>query len=312
MKSFEPPFRSTWGGLVFFLALSGGPLFAAGPGALAVDRAGNRWVTVGEQGRIHLSDVGEDNGRLAHSPVEVTLTNVRFLDHHVGWAVGHEGVILKTEDGGDHWRLVRSDPTADQPLFDVLFQNPAQGLAVGAYGLCLQTKDGGTTWSQISLPGGDPHLYAVAAPKPGVWVVVGEGGIVLRSSDGGRRWQTQSEKGRETLFGVTIGPKNSLVAYGFNGGVWVSRDAGVRWRRLPRKGPSLYAGAWGSEGVVLAGDGIVLSGKSPETLNVFTTEAGARWTGVAREVSGGLLVLGPEKNRRIFPFPRGRSTAGAE
>ncbi|MBL0059278.1 MAG: hypothetical protein IPP35_09255 [Elusimicrobia bacterium] len=174
MTFFRPLFRATKGGL-FFLALLAGPLRAAGPGALAVDRAGDRWVAVGEKGRILLSENRWETWRQAESPVEVTLTAVRFLDHRMGWAVGHEGVILKTEDGGGRWRLLRSAPAADEPLFDVLFQNPAQGMAVGAYGLCLRTEDGGITWTNISLPSGDRHLYGVASPRPGVWVVVGEG-----------------------------------------------------------------------------------------------------------------------------------------
>jgi photosystem II stability/assembly factor-like uncharacterized protein len=302
MTFFRPLFRATMGGL-FFLALVGGPLQATGPGVLAVDRAGDRWVAVGEKGRILLSENRWETWRQAESPVEVTLTAVRFLDHRTGWAVGHEGVILKTEDGGGRWRLLRSDPAADEPLFDVLFQNPAQGMAVGAYGLCLRTEDGGTTWTNISLPSGDRHLYGVASPRPGVWVVVGEGGTILRSSDGGRRWKTVPEKERETLFGVTVGPNNSLAAYGFNGAVWVSRDAGVRWKRLPRKGPSLYAGAWDPEGVVLAGDGTVLVGPDPETLKILKTEEGTRWTGVARAGPGEILVLGPEESRRISPLP---------
>ena len=71
---------------------------------LGVTRAGKRLVAVGEYGDILLSD---DEGQSWHQakkvPTTVTLTAVDFVDDKTGWAVGHDTVILKTEDGGETW-----------------------------------------------------------------------------------------------------------------------------------------------------------------------------------------------------------------
>ena len=75
------------------------------PESLLIDiaKAGNRLVSVGERGHIIYSD---DKGRTwnqANSPVSVLLTSVSFVDDTYGWAVGHSGVILHTNDGGLNW-----------------------------------------------------------------------------------------------------------------------------------------------------------------------------------------------------------------
>ena len=71
---------------------------------LAVARAGDRLVSVGEQGIVLLSD---DNGQswnqAQHVPVSVTLTDVEFVSDTEGWAVGHSGVVLRTDTAGQQW-----------------------------------------------------------------------------------------------------------------------------------------------------------------------------------------------------------------
>lgn len=70
---------------------------------LDVTAAGDRYVAVGSRGHIILSD---DKGRTwvqAKVPVMTTLTAVKFADANTGYAVGHDAVVLKTEDGGKTW-----------------------------------------------------------------------------------------------------------------------------------------------------------------------------------------------------------------
>jgi hypothetical protein len=76
---------------------------ALGAATLAVARAGARLVAVGERGTVLWSDDGGAHWQQARVPVQAALTSVRFVDAHVGWAAGHLGVILKTEDGGQSW-----------------------------------------------------------------------------------------------------------------------------------------------------------------------------------------------------------------
>jgi photosystem II stability/assembly factor-like uncharacterized protein len=54
---------------------------------------------------------------------------VKFVDALEGWAVGGEGTIIHTVDGGVHWT---SQPSGTQhPLERVFFTNRNRGWAVG-------------------------------------------------------------------------------------------------------------------------------------------------------------------------------------
>ncbi|OGV16610.1 MAG: hypothetical protein A2440_02730 [Stygiobacter sp. RIFOXYC2_FULL_38_25] len=69
---------------------------------------------------------------------------MQFIDKNLGWAVGTGGTILKTTDGGDDWRLQKSNTTND--LYTVFFLDENTGWAAGEYGTILKTTNGGTTF----------------------------------------------------------------------------------------------------------------------------------------------------------------------
>src|SRR3712207_2336174 len=71
---------------------------------------------------------------------------VRFApDKLTGWAVGADGVILKTEDGGYRWREQRSPtPVA---LYGLYVKDRKTAVAVGARGQALFTTNGGSRWT---------------------------------------------------------------------------------------------------------------------------------------------------------------------
>jgi len=63
---------------------------------------------------------------------------------NIGYAVGEEGIIFKTTNGGANWFSQFSATT--NPLYCVFFLNPDLGYAVGANGTILKTINGGTSW----------------------------------------------------------------------------------------------------------------------------------------------------------------------
>ena len=116
---------------------------------LDVARAGERLVAVGERGHILYSD--DDGKTWTQSdavPSRTMLTAVTFANSNEGWAVGHDEIILRTQDGGKNWLAANYRPESQQPLLDVWFENASHGLAVGAYGSVYETRDGGRTWAQ--------------------------------------------------------------------------------------------------------------------------------------------------------------------
>lgn len=65
--------------------------------------AGKRLVSVGQRGHIVYSDDEGKNWIQAIVPVSSDLTAVTFPTPKLGWAVGHDGMVLQSCDGGETW-----------------------------------------------------------------------------------------------------------------------------------------------------------------------------------------------------------------
>ena len=79
------------------------------------------------------------------SGTELTLYAAHFVNTQRGWAVGEGGTILRTMDGGRHWKRVPS--RTSQLLTGVFFTDERRGWVVGANGTVLFSEDGGERWS---------------------------------------------------------------------------------------------------------------------------------------------------------------------
>ncbi|MGM9486679.1 YCF48-related protein [Ideonella sp. YS5] len=244
---------------------------ALGAATLAVARAGERLVAVGERGTVLWSDDGGTRWQQAKVPVQAGLTAVRFADERVGWAAGHLGVILKTEDGGRSWtrqldgvqaaaalqaaagtderarrqaqRMVEEGP--DKPFFDLEVIDAQHAVAVGAYGLAFATSDGGAHWAPLPTASANPkslHLYGVRVQGER-WFVAGEQGLLLRSTDNGASFSALPSPYKGSFFGLLAARSGTLIAYGLRGSAFRSSDAGASWDKVELGTPiTLQAG----------------------------------------------------------------------
>ena len=152
-----------------------------------------------------------------------TLRSIGFAkDKKRGWAVGDDGMILCTKDGGYNWE--QQETPADTPLNGLFVQDKNRAVAVGANGRVLLTDNGGETW-RLRETNVKDHLYAVTfAPdnaKRG-WAI-GTYGAVVTTEDGGATWAKQWSGIAAHLFaasfidqktGFIVGDKGTLVRYG--------------------------------------------------------------------------------------------------
>src|SRR5436309_1109809 len=94
---------------------------------------------------------------------DAALHAVQFVDRHEGWAVGDEGVVWHTIDGGRNWER---QPTGTRAALRGLhFLTPYTGWVAGreelphgagSLGVLLVTRDGGLKWQRVAvdrLPG---------------------------------------------------------------------------------------------------------------------------------------------------------------
>jgi photosystem II stability/assembly factor-like uncharacterized protein len=201
---------------------------------LASARAGNRVVSVGDYGTVMLSDGGAFR-QAREVPVDATLTSVTFVDEKFGWAVGHWGVILHTEDGGDTWTRQRLDTATDRPLFSVHFSDRNRGIAVGLWSLVLTTADGGKSWDSVTLPKppsggrGDRNLFRIFSDKEGILYIAAERGTVLRSADQGKTWAYLETGYKGSFWTGLVLHDGALIVAGLRGTAYRSVDGGKSW-----------------------------------------------------------------------------------
>lgn len=198
-------------------------------------------------------------------PVSVDLIAVTFSGPKVGWAVGHDGMVLRSGDGGATWSMVMDGRMAAKllvryyssqgprnssqikaaldesekfvaeqgarPFLDVYFSDEKTGYIVGAWGLILRTIDGGNTWEpwlhHVENPNA-AHLYAVRKAAGALWIA-GEQGVLLRSTNGGLSFESAKPPEGGSLFGVLEIPGNGVISFGLVGRAIISQDGGKTW-----------------------------------------------------------------------------------
>ncbi len=236
---------------------------AAKSALFGLARSGSRVVAVGQRGHVVFSDDAGASWQQANVPVSSDLVAVSFPKGEgaradAGWAVGHDGVVLRTTDAGRSWTrqldgralgdvlVAHYSKTndakwlgeakrfaaqgAENPFLDVFFLDAQTGYVVGAFGLLLRTRDGGAHWEPMMHVADNPkslHLYAVARVGNDVFVV-GEQGLALKLDRDSDRFVALTLPYQGTLFGVT-GNERAVVAYGLRGNVVRSSDGGRTW-----------------------------------------------------------------------------------
>ena len=295
-------------------------------------RAGTRYVAAGELGHILIADSADGPWReAAVTPARgSTFTRVAFINDKVGLAVGHDGWIVRSADGGENWQEVAFDAQRPDALIGVAGPYDGKLYAYGAFGLFLASIDEGLTWQPEPLnivdpnkkakpkpvvdPNADPfanfseqsdsqadrHLNGMLQLADGTLMLVGERGLVLVSRDKGASWQPIDSGYTGSYYGGLALAEGKVLLYGMRGNAYLTADGGRTWQKaeVPVQ-VSLFSGA------VLPGGGIVLVGDNNALLlsndqgASFTVAAQAEHRGLAAGLSevlvlpdGGLLAAG--------------------
>jgi photosystem II stability/assembly factor-like uncharacterized protein len=179
---------------------------------------------------------------LQRSGTMAWLRAVHFTDERAGWAVGGNGALVSTADGGATWR-VRPRPTQDS-LRDVFFVDQTTGWLVcerNVFALksdaesrsyLLRTTDGGESWSRVDLTKDEPGvlLARVAFADASRGWVFGEMGALYSTRDGGGSWSRRPTGTRNILLGASFGVGGRAWLVGAGGTVLTSEDGGAEWR----------------------------------------------------------------------------------
>jgi photosystem II stability/assembly factor-like uncharacterized protein len=165
------------------------------------------------------------------------LSGVVLAASRTGIAVGSEGMILRTIDGGSSWFMQRSGTS--RSLSAISLSDANTGTVVGDSGTILRTTDGGESWvTQIS--GTLKKLRGVAQIDSKTCVAVGDSGTILRTTDGGGTWLNQESGCVEALTGVSFSNAHSGTVVGAYGLILHTTNGGTSVGELAPIIPSEY------------------------------------------------------------------------
>lgn len=190
------------------------------------------------------------------------LFDLQFVDAQTAYGVAGQGLIARSDDGGQTWRRLRVDSTHD--LISVFAVNRQLVFASSMNFAVLRSVDGGANWQTIQ-PGGDnsivhgPVVVAPDAEHVGLRI---ESNLKYGVSEklwftvtGGQKWQNMVEPDRPfpwapqfTRSGVLFGLArytDPAKPYAF----WVSDDFGQSFRQSPLSG--VACGTFGEQGIWL-------------------------------------------------------------
>ena len=158
-----------------------------------------------------------------------SLKCVRFLDSTRGWAVGANGTLLATTNGGQTWVAGNSGTT--KTLWVTMFISARVGFAAGDDGTAMSTQDGGQVWQTIDaflLTGADLH-GGMVAPDGMHAVAVGSGGTIVATSNGGADGKQMPSGTAATLWSAAFTAVNTGWVVGDDGTIIHTTNGASTW-----------------------------------------------------------------------------------
>ncbi|MFF0189880.1 WD40/YVTN/BNR-like repeat-containing protein [Streptomyces sp. NPDC005244] len=248
---------------------------------------------------------------LKDSGTDARFRGLSAVGRNSAWVAGSQGTVLRTTDGGAHWRDVSPAGAVDLEFRDVEAFDARRAVVLaigeGEASRVFRTEDGGATWTESfrntdakafydCLTFFDPrHGLAMSDPVDGRF-------RILSTSDGGRSWKVLPDRGMpaaqegEAGFAasgqclVTSGPRDVWLATGGAASARVlhSADRGLTWTATdtpvpagdPARGVFALAFRDRVHGLALGGD-YRADQASPRAAAV-TADGGRTWTPAGR------------------------------
>jgi len=163
------------------------------------------------------------------SGIRTNLNSISFINSARGIAVGDNGTILLTKNGGHDWLSVGGLTPLN--LYGVAMADSLITIAVGEKGQILRSKDGGYTWDAITS--GNTYflktLRSVGFYSAKDGYAVGDSGVIFSTHSAGLKWNKMHGNPAKTLNAISYNNGNHPCIVGNNGAFSYSKDLGETW-----------------------------------------------------------------------------------
>jgi photosystem II stability/assembly factor-like uncharacterized protein len=248
-------------------------------------------------------------------PEEYSLRKICFVDSMTGWAVGDEGAILHTVDGGNSW--TKQSSGTKLILFDAQFFDMNVGYIIGGSNedddggfrghfksILLRTDDGGENWKSVDIPSPNLH-WSLSFLDPQTGWLLGwnpdafNQTVVYRTTDGCSTWEPNpvdinpEGTGMFDISMLSIVDKSNIWGIG-DRLVRHSADSGATWDIAFRKKINAYSAprdsvqfidsstGWACGRIECGGDALIFPDVSDCEMGNYTsmlrtTDGGSTW-----------------------------------
>ncbi|MDR0278642.1 MAG: hypothetical protein LBJ37_12235 [Paucimonas sp.] len=224
-------------------------------------------------------------------------------------AVGERGLILLSDDNGQHWRQVPVPVSVG--LTAVQFVDARSGWAVGHAGVVLASRDGGQSW-QVQLDGREAARLELEEARRALPAALDEELAQARLETAER---IAAEPADKPFLAIAASDADNVLVVGAYGLALRSTDGGAHWHSLMGRidnpdGLHLYAIARQGDAWVLAGEqGYLARSADGEDFRQLPSPYGGSLFTLAPRADGALLIGGLKGN--AFVLPAGASEAEA-
>ena len=257
-------------------------------GDIALLDSGEAWA-VGYDGEhtdrvYHSRDGGKTWEGVDVPGTGFTFKALTFADSQHGWAVGGSGLVIRTNDGGRSWELMKRPTEYD--LTAVHFVNARVGFAGGTRGMkdpisdevagsveILYTLDGGETWRRFYYDNEPIHVFQIMARSESTALAVLAGNQLIRTDNGGETWR-EVPLSAKYVFSIAFAPDGVGWIVGNKGCFQRSDDGGKTWQQPTSLSQDFLNRDW--EAVTFNSNGIGLAVGENSTL-ALTIDNGKTW-----------------------------------
>lgn len=213
---------------------------------LASAFAGDRKLVAGERGHILYSDDGGLTWSQAEVPVRVTITSMHFISPFLGWAVGHDTVVLQSRDGGKTWSKQLDGNEANQIVYahakqrlEELKSDMESHEGESSDSISMQYENSLIALEEAERDldiGPNKALMDVWFANENNGIVVGSSGYILYTENGGETWESGIARIENPdmlhLHALAKAKEGSLILIGEAGTMYRSHNNGRDWETL--------------------------------------------------------------------------------
>ncbi|MBV6823411.1 YCF48-related protein [Pseudomonas sp. PD9R] len=209
-------------------------------GALLVKHYGD--LASAEPANAQWSQLAADGQRLVEEGADKPLLDVWFANEKVGYVVGVFNLILRTEDGGQHWTPFqdRTDNPQGFHLNAIAFTGDGLYIA-GEQGLLLKWNDAQQRFLALQTPYQGSFFGVIG--KPGEVLAFGLRGHVFRSTDGGASWSPLDTGLQVSITAAALGTDGRYRLFSQAGHLLVEQEPEARLQLVAQQSQSPVAGA---------------------------------------------------------------------